>query len=290
MSGTQKILGDNCSQLSIGSINIQCSSSGQQKLWRIIRNFFIRSDISCLPITATDQLSLSHADDLLLRSVIERERKYQDNTVKIVQHAANRLADESIDEHVPDPEPEWVSLFYEYCKTSPTEQMQRLWGAILAQKIRSPQTGKPLTLHCLRMLTYSSATLFDSLCKMAVRTQDKVFVLRDLVEHYEYGDLLELENVGLINADRSIGFYTRNWWDRYPQIGNKTIELVHFEKDSPLIKAIPFTAAGIELYYLVSQSVDDEYLERSIAIFASHNVLKSRDHRAGSNGSNTGAE
>lgn len=290
MPSTQKILGKNCSQLSIGNINIQCSSSGQQKLWRTICNFFIRSDFASLPITATDQLNLSHADELLLRSLIERERKYQDNTVKVVQHAANRLADESIDENAPDPEPEWVSLFYEYCKTSTTEQMQRLWGAILAQKIRSPQTGKPLTLHCLRMLTFSSATLFDSLCKMAVRTQDKVFVLRELVEHYEYGDLLELENVGLINADRSIGFYTRNWWDRYPQIGSKTIELVHFEKDNPLIKAIPFTAAGIELYYLVSQSEDDEYVERNVSIFTGHGVLKSKDCGAAPNGGNAGAE
>ena len=56
------------------------------------------------------------------------------------------------------------------------------------------------------MLTYDNALFFENLCKMTVRTRDKVFILKELVEDFEYGELLELENIGLINADKGIGF------------------------------------------------------------------------------------
>lgn len=272
MPTRQEIVGNNCNQISIGHITVKLGTSlGQHKLWQSVRHLFAGSQVPEPAGTLAAQLALSEEDRQLLRGLIERERKYQGNMAKVVEIAASRLADGPVDEAVP--EPEWISLFYEYAKTKATEQMQRIWGAILAQKIRSPQTGKPLTLHCLRMLTYDNALFFENLCKMTVRTRDKVFILKELVEDFEYGELLELENIGLINADKGIGFYPRNLWDRYPQVGRATIEITQFGKDGPFINAVPFTTAGIELYNLIHLPDNDDYLQQNIGIFKKHGVF-----------------
>lgn len=234
-----------------------------------------------LTMSATGHLpgNIPSEDIDILRIMIGRERRHQDNIDKIVKFAANCLIDADdadVDDEMPDSD--WVDQFFEYCKTTSSKKMQKLWGYILSQKIRSPKIGKPLTLHCLKMLNQENALAFEKLCNMALVTPDKVFVLKDMTEEFEYGDLLELENIGLINADQNIWFYTRTPQDRYPRHGNTTIELAEIKKQiNPSIAVIPFTTSGIELFDLIKgiKFSDKDYLQGIIKIFKQFGVFMS---------------
>jgi len=230
--------------------------------------------------------SLSASEIGLLYAVIERERQHQNNTSKIVQLAASSLADVEVGNEVP--EAEWVNQFFDYCKSVSTEQMQRLWAHILSQKIKSPNIGRPLTLHCMRMLNRANAKVFELLCNMALVTDDKVFVLKEMVEHIEYGDLLELENIGLINAGKDIWFYTKSPFDMFPRHSGSVIEITAIQKitsiqkeNEPHIAVIPFTASGFELFGLIGQPQGGEssFLPRIIELLKQHGVFVSINSR-----------
>ena len=291
-----QVVGDNA------KITVGTKTNGVDKLWEVVGNYLqgicSAKDLVRLAsatekaktIATKEQIKrekllrasthgiapFTSADIELLQIVLDRERRHQNNIAKIVQFAETSLADSEVEEQMP--EAEWVDQFFEYCQSISSEQMQRLWGCILSQKIKSPKIGKPLTLHCMKMLGHANAKVFEELCNMALVAHDKIFVLRDLVEHFEYGDLLELENIGLINAAKDIWFYTRTDRDRFLRHYEVVIELTEISKERDShIAIVPFTASGIELFGLIGQrrKNTDCYLQRMVNIFNGHHVFAS---------------
>lgn len=108
------------------------------------------------------------------RSEYER-RKRQHNVESITAAAAEELAGENEVSDQP-PDEDWVSRFFRAAEDVSSEQMQRLWGRILAGEILRSGSYSLKTLDFVRNLTKNDATMLEHLAKLAVRYQGSAFV------------------------------------------------------------------------------------------------------------------
>ena len=81
-----------------------------------------------------------------------QSRKEQENLEAVTSIAAAELAsDESVPPESPDED--WITRFFKYAEDISAEQMQELWGRILAGEIRAPGTYSLRALDFVRNLT-----------------------------------------------------------------------------------------------------------------------------------------
>ena len=79
------------------------------------------------------------------------------------------------------PEPEWVSRFFDIAAGITTEQLQYLWGRILAGEIKQPGSFSLRTLDVLRNLSRKEAESFVKLGSMGEEftMETKPILIRD---------------------------------------------------------------------------------------------------------------
>jgi len=79
----------------------------------------------------------------------------------------------SIDQEAPPISEDWLNAFESEAAQMSSEQMQRLFGKILAGEIRKPSTYSIKTLKLLSQLDNRAAALFKLLCSLSVSVRDK---------------------------------------------------------------------------------------------------------------------
>lgn len=127
----------------------------------------------------------------------EQQAKRRANVVTVIAEAAERLSDanDASDEAV---DPDWSARFFSYAQDVSTEELQQLWGKILAGEVVKPG-GVPLrTLELLRNMTKKEAQL---LLRLNARTSTDALYLP-----YGSGALTGLEvllaqDAGFLNGD-----------------------------------------------------------------------------------------
>lgn len=95
-----------------------------------------------------------------------QERKRQHNVESIAAAAAAELLNEEV---VPEqtPDEDWISRFFASAQDVSSEQMQELWGRILAGEIKKPGSFSLRTLDFVRNLTKQDAALIEKLSNLA---------------------------------------------------------------------------------------------------------------------------
>ena len=107
-------------------------------------------------------------DERVLARVEHQERKRQQNLERITAIAADELSGTT---EVPDqsPDDDWVARFFSGSQDISSEQMQKLWGKVLAGEIRKPGQFSLRTLDFLRNLSIAEAKFFELLAPFAMR-------------------------------------------------------------------------------------------------------------------------
>ncbi|QYF93566.1 DUF2806 domain-containing protein [Massilia sp. PAMC28688] len=111
---------------------------------------------SALALTATH----THASKIL---------RQQTNAVKVLQHAAEEIKSTppSDDTATPDISEDWLNAFEAEAINMSSEQMQKLFGKILAGEMRKPSTYSIRTVRLLAQLDNDVAESFRMFCSMA---------------------------------------------------------------------------------------------------------------------------
>ncbi|MDH7453540.1 DUF2806 domain-containing protein [Luteimonas composti] len=210
----------------------------------------------------------------------EQRREYvarlrQNNVESITSAAAIELAPES---EVPDtaPEQDWINRFFRAAEDISSEQMQLLWGRILAGEIKSPGSYSLRTLEFFRNLTRENATLLELLCRQAVWYAGAAFIpMQDpawlkthrLVyegHHFEAAEFGALYPTALtyrlLTTAASIEVLSAGRWALKLERGQST--------DLFLLPVWKFTNVGKELVQLIGHDGDREQLVRIGAWFA----------------------
>lgn len=117
--------------------------------------------------------------------------------------------------------PDWLTRFFNCVEDISNEQMQEIWGKILAGEVKQPKSFSLRTLETLRNLRKEEAELFKKYSPLIITNQlDNYYLAGIENENYKMRivDALLLQNCGLLNCNelrmtRSILPHEKQiWW------------------------------------------------------------------------------
>lgn len=154
----------------------------------------------------SDVMTLPDApiDKRVLARITYQEAKRQSNVEQITQIAADELSSET-DKIEGEVDSDWTTRFFRIAEDVSNEQMQSLWGKVLAGEVKKPGSYSLRTLELLKNITQSEAELFSRIAKLAIISGNKVFVFNqdngkylEDIHKITFNDLLILRDLGLL--------------------------------------------------------------------------------------------
>jgi hypothetical protein len=209
----------------------------------------------------------------LEKSILERlkhqEFRKQTNIENITCIAANELKEEpsSTDEPVDE---DWTTRFFNIAEDVSNDEMQALWGKILAGEIKQPRSYSLRTLELLKSLSQDEANIFIRVANLFIESNNVKFIYKgadDLLKRFgvTYSDLSILMEIGLLQTGDLVNFKLYQSTTDSTQLyiaGNKLL-IATKAANTPTIE-IPihvFSKPGNELLQLLTTSPPFEYLE-----------------------------
>lgn len=229
-----------------------------------------------------DKLSLMSMDSNAIQKEISieertqnrieyKEQKRQKNIESITQKAALNLEGETTVSDEPVNE-DWTTRFFDYAEDISNDEMQELWGKILAGEIKQPKSYSLRTLDIIRNLSEDEAKVFMKFASLAINSGGTSFILnfnneKLLEEKYQlnFKDRLLLEELGFLTANDlqyKIGKTEKNKGQSVFIIGNKIVVFEKLEnKPEQQLQILVFTKIGQELLKLVKATPELDYIQ-----------------------------
>ena len=183
--------------------------------------------------------------DLVNQRIQFQEEKRQANIGSVVRNAALELGDGEVQGHEVDHD--WTARFFNDVQDVSSEEMQKLWGKVLAGEVERPGSTSIKTLGVLKNLDKAVATLFGKLCStcVSIRPDGINFIdarvpslggdaAKNALERYglKFGNLNVLNEHGLIISDYN------SWYGIQASIGIASGGV------TPVLVRIPFHFQG----------------------------------------------
>ncbi len=212
-----------------------------------------------------------------------QEAKRQSNLERITQNAAGEFdGNERMGTDRPDSD--WTARFFRITEDITSDQMQILWGKILAGEVKRPGSFSLRTLDILKNISQKEAETFVRVARIAIVSDDKAFVPntdreKSLKEHFGIGflDLLLLREIGLLApSDLEFSLLPAKEDSQSVFSCGATCILVDRAGGTPKqsVKALVFTEIGKELLQLVEGvPADPTYVERFAKFFQQPGVI-----------------
>ncbi len=160
-------------------------------------------------IDAETQIQITELHRRAMHRFVEEEAKRQANIEQITQQSLPLLEDKSKPEKIED---DWITNFFDKCRTVSDGDMQRLWASVLAGEANSPGVFSRKTVNLIADLDKSDAQLFGKLCSfgwmignvtpLVFDVQEKIYNAHSI----DFSSLIHLESLGLIQFNNLSGF------------------------------------------------------------------------------------
>lgn len=220
--------------------------------------------------------------DTINERLVKKETKRQKNIENIVAVAENILQVEDTVSEEPV-NPDWTTRFFDITQDVSDEEMQHLWGQILAGEIKLPKSYSLRTLEILRNMTKDEAEIFQKVAQYALLHVDGFLYSPDNVLDklgVPYSSIAKLVEIGLLQSG---DFVTRNYSSNktsdniYGIIYGNLVILVKQKANAPKISfnVRLFTTPGNELLKLVNIKPNMEYLQEFAKTIKNGDVLVS---------------
>lgn len=212
---------------------------------------------------------------------VQQELMKQRNIENVIDSAYDILEKEDRCSEEPI-ERGWLNRFFNSVADVSDEDLQKLWGKVLAGEIKQPKSYSLRTLETLKNISKYEAELFQKIVPYIVEMSGTLFLTskKQLLEKYgiEYGEILRLDECGLINSN---GLITVN-----PPLSNaKEVALhnrsklmimqgIETEENVVSIGSYGLTGAGIELFHIIQSDSDDDFLYDLAEDIVSNNIGK----------------
>ena len=218
------------------------------------------------------------ANDRIQERLLHNEIKRQQNIDNVSEIAAEQLSQEEKVSNEPVAE-DWATRFFNIVKDVSDEEMQNLWGRILAEEVKQPKSFSFRTLELLKNLSKEEAEIFTKFAQIALNSSDKYFVYdpdkgKFLEENLNihFTDRLVLVDVGLVIGENNLEFSFK------PVAENEEISGLFYrqkgffitrknETPRQAIQIIIFSKPGIELLKLVPPLYNESYIEKIAVAF-----------------------
>jgi len=210
-----------------------------------------------------------------------QEAKKQLNIENVTAFAAEELrneppvTDEPLDE-------DWTTRFFRIAEEISNEEMQALWGKILAGEIKQPKTYSLRTLEMIRNLSKKEADIFMKVAHFAIKSGNDNYIFKTnndkvLEKHnVQYNDIALLTEIGLIQPGDFVSlqiFQQPNESHSIFTYGN-IVMLAKIRANTPTIQ-MPvnvFTNAGNELLNFIEFNPSLDYLTEVAKSIKNENV------------------
>lgn len=212
-------------------------------------------------------------DELLhraeLRKAIE-SIKQEKNIENVLEFTNKNLADseETSDASVDE---DWIARFFSIVRDVSTEEMQLIWGKLLADEIKAPGSFSLRTLETIRNMTKKEALAFQKIVPLVLWNMDNgelgyALVSDDsLLRTYDitFNDIQILDESGLIISNGFINLnYTIGEETNFTLFNDKYAISVRMDKGQreESIGIFPLTRAGRELCKILNMEPNFSYI------------------------------
>lgn len=244
-----------------------------------------------ITISSPTELKLETQDLILLNPPIEeraqerhkfQEVKRQLNIENVTAFAAEELKDEPPVTDEPLDE-DWITRFFRIAEDISNEEMQNLWGKILAGEIKEPKTYSLRTLELIRNLSKKEADTFIKVANFAIKSGNSNYLFKGNDEellknkyNISYSDISLLIEIGLIQPGEFVSYQLL----QQPNDGQSVftsgsiVIILKVKADTPTIQ-MPvnvFSNSGNELLKLIKSNPPIEYLASIANSIKSENV------------------
>lgn len=217
--------------------------------------------------------------------IVNKEVKRQNNIEEVVSTAGKILeSEEKVSEEPLNSD--WTTRFFNIVQDVSDNEMQLLWGQILAGEIKQPKSYSLRTLELLRNMTKDDAELFQKVAQLTLVCGDAFLYTpnNDLRKFgIDYMDIAKLIEIGLL---RPGDFVQRHL---FPQkltdtktafIYGDVVVIVNIKANSKEI-SFPirsFTTSGQELCQLIDISPNMDYIKEFADAIKNMNVKVTYSH------------
>lgn len=195
------------------------------------------------------------AQQRMLAESIRQERNLE-NVIDIasgeLSYQNDNVSDAPVDE-------DWISRFFNIAKDVNSEEMQCIWGKILAGEIASPGSFSLRTLDTIRNIGKKEADAFQKILPIVVKGGGTFFITsdNDLLKKYGiiYSEILLLKECGLINSDFGLNINkTIGQGDKLTCFNDKLAVIIQgtdTEKVKISFDIMALTHVGVELFNIL---------------------------------------
>lgn len=191
-----------------------------------------------------------------------QEINKQENIECVVDNAYSELKGKDL-ESEENVDKDWMLRFINSVEDISNEDMQKIWGKLLAGEIIKPHTFALRTLDVLRNLSQDEAKLFQRMCGL-ILSNEFLYAEDDISDKYGvmYSDILKLDECGLINSSSfiTIGMVINTEMkiifrsDDYILVGKTKEGGVELS-----IPQFPLSEAGKAVYKIVNKESSKDY-------------------------------
>lgn len=214
--------------------------------------------------------------------ILFNEKERQESIDNIVEIAANQLKDEkNISDDPVDKD--WSKRFFNIAQDITDEEMQALWGRILAGETKKPNSYSRRSLEVLKNLSKDEAQIFTKFAELKIEVNNSVIWNHDNGQFLEsefglnFNDRLLMTELGLISSENNLEFSflptNNNKQTIVMHYGNKGIVFYRNENTPKQpIQVLVFTKIGIELSKLIESNPNKNYINKICSSFVHENV------------------
>lgn len=211
--------------------------------------------------------------------ILNKEIKRQENIDSVSRIAIEQIEQEQTVSNEPVNE-DWTTRFFNIVENVSDNEMQNLWGRILAGEVKQPNSYSLRTLETLKNLTQNEAEIFTKFASLSFTSNKTSFVLNpdnsDYLEkkhNITFADRLLLEEAGLISAN-DLSYTLRGQNAITPFVFGSQVILVERQESAPVqeLPVLVFTKTGTELLKLIEQKTDIQYFNKFASLLKTEKV------------------
>ena len=224
----------------------------------VLEKWFVNLDQRLL-VAQTDITNIAYLKNECAKEINEvihsrRDVREISNVVSVCSFAINELK-KLPGEECKDLDPDWATAFYDSAKDSSDEEIQVLWGKILAGEIVHRGKFYKRTLSVLKNMESKEAKHFVELVPLLIAKESAPEFIFLNNEFFQYNVLRTLMDCGIVNS--SDGLYTYTGLDQVKLPGFKLVSKNYDVKELQ-IEGFALTDAGLQLCQLVECNYADE--------------------------------
>lgn len=148
-------------------------------------------------------LEIEEIQKRALNRLVNEEIKKQENIEAITEKSFDSIKENASPENIED---DWISNFFDKCKLISDEDMQKLWGKVLAGEANTPGKHSKRTIEFMTTMDRYDAEIFNKLshfCWIFDDIQPIILNHKDKETNklLSYNELTHLESIGLITTE-----------------------------------------------------------------------------------------